>query len=67
MANGSDLELFPPNSLEILFHRKKCYEFDAGEEEFMIDILKQILRYKSEKRSFVEKLLSHPWFTNIST
>lgn len=67
MANGPDLKLFSPDLLETLFHRKKCYEFDAGKEESAIDILKQILRYKPEKKSSVEKLLSHLWFTNIGT
>lgn len=67
MANEPDLELFPPDPLETLFHREKCYEFNAGEEESVIDILKQILRYEHEKRPSAEKLLSHPWFAEIGT
>lgn len=67
MVNEPDLELSPPDPLEILFHREKCCEFDAGEEESVIDILKQILRYEPKKRPSAEKLLSHPWFADIGT
>ena len=67
MVDGPDIELLPPDSLETLFHREKRCEFDAGEEESVIDILKQILRYEPEKRPSAEKLLSHPWFADIGT
>ena len=67
MANGPDLKLFPPDPLETLFPREKCCEFDAGKDESVIDILKQILRYEPEKRPSAEELLSHPWFADIGT
>lgn len=60
-------KLLPADSLETVFHSEKCCEFDAGEEESVIDMLKQILSYEPEKRPSAEKLLSHPWFADIGT
>lgn len=67
MVDGPDIELLPPDPLETVFHREKRCEFDAGEEESVINMLKQILRYEPEKRPSAEELLSHPWFADSGT
>lgn len=67
MVDRPDIKLLSLDSLETVFHREKRYEFDAGKEEFVINMLKQILRYKPEKWPSAEELLSHLWFADSCT
>lgn len=50
------------DSFETVFHHGKEAIIDDEEEELVIDLLRQILRYEPEERPSAEELLSHPWF-----
>lgn len=67
IVDGSDIESLHIYTLETLFRHEKRCEIDANEEESVIDMLKQILRYDPEKRPSAEELLSHPWFADNGT
>ena len=67
IVDGPNIELLQADSLETCFHDEKRCEIDANEEESVIDMLKQILRYEPEKRPSAEELLSHPWFADNDT
>ena len=49
---------------ETRFHREKACDIDDNEEDSVMDLLRQILRYEPEKRPSAEELLSHPWFAD---
>lgn len=42
------------------FHKEKACEINNNEEESVIDILRQILIYKPEKRPSTQELLVNP-------
>lgn len=59
MVDGPLIELFKCDSVATRFHKEKACEIDDNEEESVIDMLRQILRYEPEKRPCAEELLSH--------
>ena len=64
MVDGPLIELFKGDPFATRFHKAKACEIDDNEEESVIDMLRQILRYEPEKRPCAEELLSHPWFAD---
>lgn len=66
MVEGPE-KLLSAVSFATHFHELKPCEMDANEAESVVDMLKQILRYDTEKRPSAEELLSHPWFADNST
>lgn len=66
IVDESDMELLKDISFATRFHEEKGCEIDDNEEESVIDILRQILRYEPEKRPSAKELLCHPWFADNS-
>lgn len=64
MVDGPLIQWFKGDSFATRFHKAKACEKDDNEEESVIDMLRQILRYEPEKRPCAEELLSHPWFAD---
>lgn len=58
------IELEKDEPFETRFHREKACDIDDNEEDSVMDLLRQILRYEPEKRPSAEELLSHPWFAD---
>lgn len=63
-VDGPLTELFNNDSFATSFHKAKACEMDDNEEESVVDMLRQILRYEQEKRPSAKELLSHPWFAD---
>ena len=64
MVDEPHMRLLKDDSLATRFLKEKSFEIDNNEEESVIDMLRQIIRYVPEKRPSAKELLSHPWFAD---
>ena len=64
MVDQSFIGMFKGCPYATRFHKEKAYGIDDKEEGSVIEMLRQILRYETEKRPSAEELLSHPWFAD---